>query len=202
MYHWHALYYVPVQFLVGSKRSFDRLSIKLNDLDLSTHMALMTFFWTAANCKICFKVLFHWEYYLWCLVDGWGVLHQRRGVIDWKWLHIVIYKKRLNRRARIQENAPFAPYNFKIVITPIRPPTLSPLSYASYGCATLRIGNSWLFLGLFSSLKWMLTRNTKCTRLTETASVSFLTHGWIKWSKLSRKVDSQQRTPIEEETKG
>ncbi len=48
--------------------------------------------------------------------------------------------------------------------------------------------------------EWMLTRNIKCARLTEIASVSFLTHGWIKWSKISSKVDSQQHTPIEGET--
>ncbi len=36
--------YRPVQFLVGSKRSIDLLSIKLNDLYLSTHVALLTFF--------------------------------------------------------------------------------------------------------------------------------------------------------------
>ncbi len=47
IYHWHALYYGPVQFLVGFKRSIDRLGIKLNDLDVSTQVALLTFFRTA-----------------------------------------------------------------------------------------------------------------------------------------------------------
>ncbi len=40
IYHWYALYYGLVQFFVGlstAKRSIDRLGIKLNDLDLSTH---------------------------------------------------------------------------------------------------------------------------------------------------------------------
>ncbi len=47
----------------------------------------------------------------------------------------------------------------------------------------------------------MLTTKIKCARLTETASVSVLTHGWIKLSKLSKKVDSQQHIPIEEKQK-
>ncbi len=39
--------------------------------------------------------------------------------------------------------------------------------------------NKMTWLGYFR--EWMLTRKIKCVRLTETASVSFLTHGWIKW---------------------
>ncbi len=76
-------------------------------------------------------------------------------------------------------------------------------------------GSVWIF-GIICSQKckkssttwfryfreWMLARKIKWVRLTETASVIFLTYGWIKWSKLSRKVDSQQHTPIEGEAKG
>ncbi len=85
---------MPVQFLVGSKRSIGRLSIKLNDLDLSTHVALSTFFRTAVLQKKI-KVLFSLRILPLMLGrgGGGGVLHQRRGVIDWKRFHIVIYKK-------------------------------------------------------------------------------------------------------------
>ncbi len=191
MYYWHALYYVPVQFLLGSKRSFDWLSIKLNDLD--GHMWLCWHFSEQLFCKISFKVLFSLRILPLMLGRGVRGTSPKKGSNRLEMTSYSNIQKRLNRRARIQENEPFAPYNSK---------PSPPLGYTSYGCATLRIGNSWLFLGSFSSLKWMLTRNTKCARLTETASVSFLTDGWIKWLKLSRKVDSQQRTPIEGKTKG
>ncbi len=144
---------------------------------------------------------------------GGGVLQPKKGSNRLEVTSYSNIQKRLNRRARIQENAPFAPYNFKIFIreNPHTPPLVGrrhplpsspPLGYASYGCTTLYFGKSWLFLGSFSSLEWMMTRNTKCAKLTQTANISFLTHGWIKWLKLSRKVDSQQCTPIEGETKG
>ncbi len=78
---------MPVQFVVCSKRSIERLSIKLNDLDLSTHLALLTFS-EQLFCKICFKVLFSLRILPLMLGRGRGVggevLHQRSGVIVWK----------------------------------------------------------------------------------------------------------------------
>ncbi len=75
------------------KRSIDKLDIKLNDLYISTYVALLTFFRTAVLQNLFYGFIFIGN----IISDaksgvGGRVLHQRRGVIHWEWFYILIYK--------------------------------------------------------------------------------------------------------------